>query len=455
MLSPLEYGILVSRKMSSRRRLRVVESPEDDQEEHPDQFQYYIRVTDVPGRDATSHTFVSLPDKTETRYLPPGSLSNHPIELDSTPPTAREQSNTRYSFRSIPVPDQPLKFGADSLLDWDDDVVEIQRPFKRRRLNEETVLSGGGSAESPQIAPTKKIKKHRTSSTVVENPSNTVPASAGSPTRISLSKFASVPKPRDYPPPLPPINNKILERQCFTHRSHLSSMTDYERLEWLGDTYLNYCVARILYSRFPQSQEGQLTMFRSHLVRNKNIREYALMYGLPKRLLKGVNGVKNGVSEKMEADMFESYIGGLLIDRPETGEQVAFEWISKITEPQIDEFTKLRPGINRKAIRQLEALLDGESVAAPTYACLRGKKTDDEFEAACSVQGREIVNGAWSEVRKGTWKEVGRGIGSTEHEAKLRAAMHVLEQLSSSQPKRKTIFVETDEGEFEEVEVDE
>ena len=471
--------------MASRKRLRVIESPDEQPAADFDHFRN-AATSVVVGPDSTSKPPTStLLGKTEAVCLPLENAPKSSIKLDPTTSANRARSKTRFSIRSLEESDQRLQLerddslGEDDVVEiqrpvnrrilqgenkasgvdsaeniCDDDVVEIQRPVKRRRLNGETQSSGFQATEKRiQTRPTKR-KRRPAKSAVAKKLINTPTASTDPPTRISLSDFNSVAKPEDYPPPLPSIHDKTLERQCFTHRSYMSSITDYERLEWLGDTFLNYCVARILYNRLPKSQEGELTMFRSHLIRNKNIREYALMYGFPKRLLRGEIGQKLGGPEKVDADTFEAYIGGVLMDQPETGEEVVFEWISKVTEPQINEFTKLRLGYNKKAILQLQARLTAENAAAPKYMHLRGTNKDHETEYACLVQGMEIVEGAWKQIDKDTWNEVGRGIGKTAKEAQIRAAMHVLEELGDPGPKGKVIFVETEEGEFEEVEVD-
>ena len=154
------------------------------------------------------------------------------------------------------------------------------------------------------------------------------------------------------------------------------------------------------------------------------------------------------------ADTFEAYIGGLLIDQPETGEKVVFDWISKITEPQMEEIAKFRPSYNKKAKEMLGGLLAADKAVAPSYVHLSGSKEDGEVEYACLVKGREIVDGSWKMIGKGQWKEVGRGCGTTPKEAQARAAMQVLEELRVAQPSRKVIFMENEAGDFVEIQAD-
>jgi len=421
--------------MASRKRPRVIIEVSDEEEEQPD-------------------------DSGTNRLRGPGPMPNvsasglraqhSPLVSDLSASTGEDPTKTRYLLRASGAPYQLWQLD-DGDTQSVDDGTGSEHIRKRRRLNNETKSSG---LKSSQPKPRTQTKKPRTKPLVAEKPINTANGSTKHPTRISLSKFPSIIKPDDYPPPLPPIRDKMLERQCFTHRSYTTTMTDYERLEWLGDTFLNYCVARILYARLPESQEGPLTVLRDHLICNDNIRHYAAMYGFPGKMLLGKQAENCGNPEKAVADTFEAYIGGLLTDQPETGEKVVFEWISKVTEPQMEEIAKLRPSYNKKAKYVLEGLLAAEKIAAPSYMHLRGSNEDGDVEYACLVQGRELVEGSWRTTENGQWKEIGRGSGKSAKEAKVRAAMQVLERLKGTEPRKKFIVVENDAGEFVEIPAD-
>ena len=60
----------------------------------------------------------------------------------------------------------------------------------------------------------------------------------------------------------------LLER-AVTHRSF--SAHHNERLEFLGDAVLNLAVSNLLYERFADSDEGDLTRIRAHLVREDSL----------------------------------------------------------------------------------------------------------------------------------------------------------------------------------------
>ncbi|MBC8098355.1 MAG: ribonuclease III, partial [Armatimonadetes bacterium] len=67
-----------------------------------------------------------------------------------------------------------------------------------------------------------------------------------------------------------------LLRQALTHRSYLNEQPDparqdNERMEFLGDAILDYISADMLYQRYPQVAEGELTRLRSALVRTESL----------------------------------------------------------------------------------------------------------------------------------------------------------------------------------------
>jgi len=64
-----------------------------------------------------------------------------------------------------------------------------------------------------------------------------------------------------------------LLKLALTHRS--KHATNYERLEFLGDSILGFVVADWLYHSFPKLAEGKLSRMRSSLVRKETLAEVA------------------------------------------------------------------------------------------------------------------------------------------------------------------------------------
>jgi ribonuclease-3 len=83
-----------------------------------------------------------------------------------------------------------------------------------------------------------------------------------------------------------------LLRQAHTNRSFA---TDHnERLEFIGDGVLNCAIARMLYERFPQLPEGDLSRMRASLVNRDTLYRHAVALGLGTAIKLGEGELKSG-----------------------------------------------------------------------------------------------------------------------------------------------------------------
>lgn len=94
-------------------------------------------------------------------------------------------------------------------------------------------------------------------------------------------------------------------------------MGDNQRLEFLGDTVLNFVVSDYLYRFFPGHHEGHLSLLRSSLVCNST---QALLYdelGMNDFVLTSYinNRQEPQGNLKRKADVFEAFIGALYLDQ--------------------------------------------------------------------------------------------------------------------------------------------
>ena len=83
-----------------------------------------------------------------------------------------------------------------------------------------------------------------------------------------------------------------LLEQALTHRSH--SARHNERLEFLGDSVLNFTVAALLFDRFQRIDEGDLSRLRANLVKQAALAEIATRLGLSDYLRLGEGELKSG-----------------------------------------------------------------------------------------------------------------------------------------------------------------
>src|SRR5471030_978244 len=102
--------------------------------------------------------------------------------------------------------------------------------------------------------------------------------------------------------------------QALTHRSH--STPHNERLEFLGDSVLNCCVAHDLYRRFGSLKEGELSRLRANLVKQEALAGLAHELELGTYLRLGEGELKSGGFRRPSilADTLEAVFGAIFLD---------------------------------------------------------------------------------------------------------------------------------------------
>ncbi len=111
--------------------------------------------------------------------------------------------------------------------------------------------------------------------------------------------------------------NHLIE--ALIHRSYASEhglSFDNERLEFLGDAFINFAVGAELFKRLEGASEGILTRKRAELVREEALAYLAKQIGLGDFLLfgKGERLQGGAFRDSNLADAFEALIGAILVD---------------------------------------------------------------------------------------------------------------------------------------------
>ncbi len=123
-----------------------------------------------------------------------------------------------------------------------------------------------------------------------------------------------------------------LLEQALTHRSH--SARHNERLEFLGDSVLNFTVAALLFERFQRIDEGDLSRLRANLVKQAALAEIATRLGLSDYLRLGEGELKSGGFRRPSilADALEAIFGAVFLDAGFTQAQTV---ITQLYEPML------------------------------------------------------------------------------------------------------------------------
>ncbi|KAF8138747.1 ribonuclease III domain-containing protein [Boletus edulis] len=154
-------------------------------------------------------------------------------------------------------------------------------------------------------------------------------------------------------PTLPPIHDDHIRTMVFTHRSlyarpnHVfedhpdDPSPDNEKFEHLGDTVLGLVVTRLLYDTYPNLRVGPSTKIRALIVGNTTLASISRRYELPARLRSHpAQAISLRASTGIQADVFESYVGGVYLDQ---GPATAEKWLRSLFKPFATEAYILRP----------------------------------------------------------------------------------------------------------------
>lgn len=201
---------------------------------------------------------------------------------------------------------------------------------------------------------------------------------------------------------------------ALTHRSF--SKTNNERLEFLGDGVLNFVVAHLLYERFPDADEGQLSRLRAHLVKGATLAALARRFRLGEHLSLGPGELKSGGfrRESILAGGMEAVIGAVYLDG---GFAAAVDLIGAIYLDSLATLT-LEQGFKDPKTR-LQEFLQGRGNSLPEYRVLSttGDAHNQIFQVECAIADAEILT---------------RGEGGNRRAAEQEAALKALALLGGS-----------------------
>ncbi|MFA6313113.1 MAG: ribonuclease III [Sterolibacterium sp.] len=178
------------------------------------------------------------------------------------------------------------------------------------------------------------------------------------------------------------FSHRDLLQLALTHRSHGS--TNNERIEFLGDGILNCVIAALLFERFVDLREGELSRLRASLVRQEALFEIAQQLSLGDYLRLGEGELKSGGSRRPSilADALEALFGAIFLD---AGFDKAREVIVDLYRPLLEVIDPHQA--NKDPKTALQELLQGRHLPLPQYAlqAKRGEAHAQEFEVECRI----------------------------------------------------------------------
>lgn len=212
------------------------------------------------------------------------------------------------------------------------------------------------------------------------------------------------------------LGNLAIYAEALTHRSALDGeeyLISNERLEFLGDSILNFIVAEHLFKSFPMKDEGFLTKVRANIVNKNTLYEVADSMNLFDLIFVNRELVSNDYLGKKSllADTLEAIIGAIFID---AGFEKATQFVKEKVIAKVEHSGIHLIDENFKS--QLLELAQAKKISAPRYMVLEelGPEHDRTF----------LI-----EVRVGE-TFMGRGKGKNKKSAEQEAAKEVLAKMN-------------------------
>jgi ribonuclease-3 len=176
--------------------------------------------------------------------------------------------------------------------------------------------------------------------------------------------------------------------RALTHPSFLNEQEhaggDYQRLEFLGDAILGMLLAEMLYARFPEAAEGELSRSRAQLAEQGSLAGIARQRGLGAfiRVGKGEDQSAGRDKDSILCDVLEALIAAVYLDG---GLEAARSLVASLFEELLPQGLTA----SRDAKSELQELLSARGLQPPDYRLSResGPPHDRQFSFSVLIEG--------------------------------------------------------------------
>ncbi|MEK6551307.1 MAG: ribonuclease III [Pseudomonadota bacterium] len=198
---------------------------------------------------------------------------------------------------------------------------------------------------------------------------------------------------------------------ALTHRSRGSD--NNERLEFLGDSVLNLVISSLLYDRFPELSEGDLTRLRASLVNKPSLAALARELALGQHLQLGEGELRSGGFDRdsILADALEAVFGAIYLDG-------GLDEVRRVIASRYhDSLERLDPrAVPKDPKTRLQEYLQKRSLPTPEYVVTQvsGDGHNQRFVVECRIDALD---------------DLVRGEGNSRRIAEQQAAALALERL--------------------------
>ena len=190
------------------------------------------------------------------------------------------------------------------------------------------------------------------------------------------------------------FKNIDLLRTALTHTSYAyeKKLESYERMEYLGDSILEFISSEYLYENYKNLTEGEMTKVRAYAVCEDSLYKIAKKHNFSDFLYLGKS--EKGYKDEKKAilsDTVEAVIAAIYIDSNDINEARRFI-IKNIKEP-IEYSSKHVGEKDYKSALQEKLQVNGEISIKYNIISEKGPDHNKEFCSEVVVNGKKIANG--------------------------------------------------------------
>lgn len=208
------------------------------------------------------------------------------------------------------------------------------------------------------------------------------------------------------------FKNKELLKKALTHTSYAyeHNVESNEKLEFLGDSILEFVSSKYIYENYPKLKEGEMTKVRATVVCENSLYKIAKLYDFSDFLYLGkseqVTGGKNRPA--ILADSVEAVIAAIYLDG---GIEPADRFIIQNLKNEIEIATKNVGIKDYKTVLQEKLQEHGDVKIEYEITKEKGPDHNKSFEAQVKCNGKILA----------------KGEGKSKKEAHMQAAKRALE----------------------------
>ena len=209
------------------------------------------------------------------------------------------------------------------------------------------------------------------------------------------------------------FQNKELLKKALTHTSYAyeNNVESNEKLEYLGDSILEFISSKYLYNNYKNLNEGEMTKVRATVVCEESLYKVATKHNFSDFLYLGKSErMNNGhLSKAILADSVEAVIAAIYLDS--NLEDVEKFIISNLKDA-IEIASKNVGNKDYKTVLQEKLQVNGNINIRYTIVKEKGPDHNKTFESIVQVNG----------------KEIGRGTGKSKKLSEMQAAKNALDK---------------------------